>query len=293
MRVAVTGASGRLGRLVVAELLERVPADHVIAISRSPAASHPGVTVRYGDFERPETLPDAFAGADRALVISTIGTRDTVAAHRAAFHAAAHAGVGHIVYTSVVNPVPDNPFPPAATQLRSEADLVSTGVAWTILRNALYADLRVQIAASYRRAGRWTTNIGAGAHAFVARADCAAAAAGALITAGHEGRRYTVTGPGPIDADGYLALLTQVAGVAVQRVDVDDDDYERYRAEFMRDPAHAGLFELFTGTGRAIREGHLSEVGDGVRVLTGRAPAALQDLFKADDRNRGQVGPPR
>src|SRR5438034_5584700 len=99
---------------------------------------------------------------------------DTVAAHRAAFHAASRVGVGHIVYTSVVNPVPDNPFPPAATHLRSEADLVSTGVAWTILRNALYADLRVQIAASYSRAGRWTTNIGAGAHAFVARADCAA-----------------------------------------------------------------------------------------------------------------------
>jgi uncharacterized protein YbjT (DUF2867 family) len=104
-------------------------------------------------------------------------------------------GVGHIVYTSVVNPVPDNPFPPAATHLRSEADLVSTGVAWTILRNALYADLRVQIAASYSRAGRWTTNIGAGAHAFVARADCAAAAAAALTTPGHEGRRYTVEGP--------------------------------------------------------------------------------------------------
>jgi NAD(P)H dehydrogenase (quinone) len=107
-----------------------------------------------------------------------------------------------------------------------------------------------------------------------------------LATPGHEGRRYTVTGPDLVDADGYLALLTQVAGVAVERVDVDDDDYERYRAEFMRDPAHAGLFELFTGTGKAIREGHLSEVGDGVQVLAGRAPAALQDLFETDSTSR-------
>ncbi len=279
VRIAVTGASGKLGRLVVARLLARVPADQLILISRSPVSAPPAVTVRYGDFERPDALPEAFAGADKALVISTIGTRDTVAAHRAAFAAAARAGVGHIVYTSVLNPVPGNPFPPAAIHLRSEADLVSVGVAWTILRNALYADLRVEIAASYLRAGRWTTNVGAGAHAFVARADCAAAAAAALTSPGHEGRRYAVTGPDPVDAGGYLDLLEQLAGRPIERVDVDDEAYERYRTGFVRDPANAGTFELFTGTGRAIREGHLGQVGTGVQELTGRAPVPLREMF--------------
>ena len=279
MRVAVTGASGKLGRLVVERLLEQVPADDLILISRSPVRFHPGASVRYGDFERPETLPDAFAGADKALIISTIGIPDTVAAHRAAFAAATRAGVRHIVYTSVLNPVPGNPFPPAATHGHSEADLVSTGVAWTILRNALYADLRVQIASSYIRVGRWTTNIGPGAHAFVARADCAAAAAAALTTPGHEGRRYTVTGPDLVDADGYVTLLQQVAGGPIERVDVDDDAYERYRGEFVRDPANTGLFELFTGTGQTIREGYLGEIGAGVQQLTGRAPVSLRDMF--------------
>lgn len=65
----------------------------------------------------------------------------------------------------MLNAVPGNPFPPVATHLHSEAELASTGVAWTILRNALYADLRVQIASSYIRARRWVTNIDAGAHA--------------------------------------------------------------------------------------------------------------------------------
>jgi len=286
MRIAVTGASGKLGQLVVSELLERVPADHLTLISRSPTASRQGTTVRYGDFEEPETLPGAFADVDVALVISTIGARDAASAHRAAFEAAARAGVRHIIYTSVMNPVPRNPFPPAATHRQSEADLASTGVPWTILRNALYADLRVQIASSYIETARWTTNIGVGAHAFVARADCAAAAAAALTTPGHEGRRYTLTGPDLIGAEEYLTLVKQAAGGPIERVDVDDSAYDRYRAEFGRDPANVHLFELFTDTGRAIREGYLSEVGNGVQTLTGQAPTALRDLFGINGTGR-------
>jgi NAD(P)H dehydrogenase (quinone) len=274
--VAVTGASGRLGRLVVNALPDRgVPAESVVPISRTRIDER----TRFGDFERPETLEDAFRGVDRLLVISTIGTRDTVGAHRAAFEAAARAGVGRIVYTSVQNPVRDNPFPPAAIHARSEADLAAVGVPWTILRNALYADLRAEIARCYARDGRWTTNLGDGGHAFIARSDCAAAAAAALCGNGHEGRAYDVTGPAVLTANGYLALVHERTGAHIELVEVDDDAYERHRAAFLADPANAGTFELFTGTGRAIREGHLAVLGDGVQTLTGREPRPLVDLL--------------
>ena len=234
---------------------------------------------RFADFERPETLEAAFRGVDRLLVISTIGTRDTVGAHRAAFQAAARAGVGRIVYTSVQNPVRDNPFPAAAIHVHSEADLIATAIPWTILRNALYADLRVEIARCYARDGQWTTNLGDGGHAFVARADCAAAAAAALCGDGHEGQVYDVTGPAIVTADDYLALVRERTGAPVERVEVDDDAYERHRAAFVADPANAGTFELFTGSGRAIREGHLRTVGAGVHTLTGLKPRSLEDLL--------------
>jgi NAD(P)H dehydrogenase (quinone) len=271
--VGVTGASGRLGRLVVEALADRDVS--VVPISRNRLDGR----TRFGDFERPETLTDAFRGLERLLVISTIGPRDTVAAHRAAFEAAARAGVGRIVYTSVQNPVAENPFPAAAIHARSEADLVTAGVPWTILRNALYADLRAELARCYARDGRWTTNTGAGGHAFVSRADCAAAAAGALCGDGLEGRAYDVTGPALLTADDYLGLVREWAGVPVERVEVSDDDYERHRAAFAADPANAGTFELFTGSGRAIREGRLSVVGDGVPALTGRAARGLAELL--------------
>jgi len=274
--VGVTGASGRLGRLVIDALLDRgVPVESVVPISRTRVDDR----TRFGDFERPQTLNEALQGVDRLLVISALGTGDMVGAHRAAFEAAARTGVRRIVFTSMQNPVRDNPFPPAAIYLHSEADLTAVGVPSTILRNALYADRRADLARCYARDGRWTTNLGDGGHPFVTRADCAAAAAAALCDDGHEGRRYDVTGPVLVTADDYVALVRERTGADIERDDVDDDAYERHRAAFTVAPANAGTFELFTGTGRAIREGHLCVLGDGVHALTGHEPRPLQDLL--------------
>lgn len=283
MRLVVSGASGQLGRLVVARLLESVAIEDLILVSRSPGSlewlAKLGASVRHGDFDRPESLPAAFEGGRRALIISTLGSADTVAGHRAAFHAAAKAGVSRIVYTSVTNPVADNPFPAAKTHVASERDLRETGVPWTILRNSLYAELRARIGAKYIEDGRWTTNTGDGAHAFVARTDCAAAAAAALTGAGHDGRIYDITGPELIDARSYTALLEEFGGRSIVRDDVDDETYERYRAAFAADPDNAAYFELYGGTGRAIRTGYLDVLGTGVRELLGREPIALRELF--------------
>jgi NAD(P)H dehydrogenase (quinone) len=280
MRIAVTGASGRLGRLTTTELLARVPASDLILVTRTPERlaelADRGATVRCGDFDDPERLAQAFTGAQRALVISAIGPP---ARHRCAFEAAARAGVGHLFYTSVPNPVAANPFPPAAGQRASEEALRASGVEWTVLRNALYADLRAQIASAYVRASRWTTNTGNGGHAFVSRRDCAAAAAGALTSDGHEGRSYVITGPELVAASGYLGLLEEFGGRPVECAQVDDAAYERYRAEFESDPRNADYFELFTGTGRAIRMGYLSEQTSDVRDLSGRPASSMREVF--------------
>jgi NAD(P)H dehydrogenase (quinone) len=280
----ITGATGQLGRLAAAGLLEQVPPGEVVLVSRSPDSladfAARGATVRFGDFDQPDSLPAAFAGGERALVISTLGPRDTAAAHRAAFEAAARAGVGHIVYTSVLNPVAGNPFPAARPQRLSEEALRAAGVAWTLLRNALYSDLRAQLIAAYLRDGRWTTNVGDGAHAYVARADCAAAAVAALTTGGHAGRAYDITGPELIGAPEFLALLAELGGRSVTCAAVGDEAYEAYRAAFMADPANAGCVELFTGTGTAIRTGYLGQLGTGVLELTGRPPVTLAQVAR-------------
>src|SRR3954470_20704872 len=116
MSIVVTGAAGQLGRLVAEELLERVPADELVFVTRHPEAlenlADRGADVRHGDFDEPQTLAGAFAGGERMLLISTISIGHRVAQHRAVQEAAARAGVGHVVYTSFPKPEPDHPVGP-------------------------------------------------------------------------------------------------------------------------------------------------------------------------------------
>ena len=112
---ALTGASGYLGRLVVKHLLTWVPANQVIATTRHPEQladiAAQGVVVRYADFSDPATLPAAFAGATRLLLISTEVVGRRVAEHKAAIAGAVAAGVSHILYTSAPKADPNASHP--------------------------------------------------------------------------------------------------------------------------------------------------------------------------------------
>lgn len=142
----VTGASGHLGRRVLANLLDTcgIPPSCLIAVTRDPAKvadiAARGVDVRRGDFDDPASLDAAFKGANRLLLISTDafdrpGAR--IAQHKAAIAAAKQAGVKHIVYTSM--PRPDgSPIPFAPDHLGTEQALAASGLGWTVLRNAWY-----------------------------------------------------------------------------------------------------------------------------------------------------------
>jgi len=294
MSILVTGASGRLGRRVIDALLERAPASEIIAASRAPdRLNHldgKGVARRFCDFGAPESLAETFSGVTRALIISGMPPADIVSQRRAAFEAAARAGVRQIVYTSFPNPAEGSPAPPAGYQRASEAALKACGAPWTILRNAFYAELRVDIAPNYIRAGSWTTNMGTGGHAFVSRSDCAAAAAGALTSEGHEGKTYDITGPELIDPAAYTALLEWRSGRKVACRQVSDEAFETYRAAFEADPANANCVELYGGSGRAIREGWMSQRSTAVRDLSGRDPVSLKMLFEAGPQGTSDYG---
>src|SRR5215210_4656255 len=107
MTIAVTGATGHLGRLVVDELLARGtgPGD-VVAIVRDPVRATDladrGVQVRLGDYDRPDTLVPALAGVDTLLLVSGNEVGRRVAQHRAVVDAAVSTGVQRLAYTSIV-----------------------------------------------------------------------------------------------------------------------------------------------------------------------------------------------
>src|SRR5258705_1860116 len=104
MKIGVSGASGHLGRAVVSELLQRADGHEVVAITRTPETVSGPARGRFGDYDRPESLAEAYAGLDRLLIITTVdpepGKRG--AQNVAAIDAAVKAGVKHIVFMSGV-----------------------------------------------------------------------------------------------------------------------------------------------------------------------------------------------
>jgi len=290
MSIVITGASGHLGRATAELVLGRMPAQEVILTTRHPEEisdlAARGVEVREADFGRPETLVGAFEGGDKLLLISTDAVGARVDQHRAAIEAAGKAGISHVVYTSYLNPVEDNPAAVTADHRETERALRESGLAWTALRNGLYAEYQVPTGTQAVATGRLVHNNGDGETAYVSREDCAAAAAAVLSTEGHEGEAYDITGPQPLGQDDVAALLSEVSGRPVEAVAVDDEAFvQGLAASGMPEPAARGIATF----GRAIREGFISEAPGAVENLTGRPPRSLREVFEAhrDDLMQG------
>lgn len=280
MTVAITGASGQLGRLVADQLLATVDPAEVVLLTRDPAKladyAERGADVRAADFGKPDELVDAFAGVERVLLISTDVVGARVEGHRAAIDAAAKAGVRHIAYTSVPEPTSDNPAGVVPDHAATEDALRESGVAWTMLRNNLYADMQVDSVAQAAASGQLVTNVGDGGAAYVTRADCAAVAVGVLTGEGHEGQTYDVTGPRAYTATDLAALATDKSGKPVEVVQVDD---EAYTAGLVSAGLPDFIAPLLTSFGTATRLGKLATVTDVVEKVGGRKPTPLSALL--------------
>lgn len=222
----VTGATGRLGALIVDRLLERVPAERVAVsvrdVGRAAHLAERGVRVRAGDFTQPGGLRHAFEGAERVLVVSAaIRGGGALAANTAAIDAARQAGAGHILYTSHQAASPTSLFPPQRVHAATEEHLKRQEVPYTALRNGFYA----ATLESYVRTALETGTLAApkdGQVSWTAHEDLAEAAALALAgNASLEGITPPLTAPATLDFAGVAAL----AGRRITRVVLDDDEW--------------------------------------------------------------------
>ena len=282
MTIAITGAAGHLGRRTAQLVLDRVPPGEVVLITRRPDAiadlADAGATVRHGDFDEPASLLAAFAGVDRVLLISTDVLGNRVAQHTAAIEAAAAAGVGHVIYTSIVNAGSELPLVVSHEHGATEQAIRDRGLRWTALRNGLYAEFQLGAAARAAASGQLVHNSGDGATAYVSREDCAAAAAAVLATDGHEDRAYDITGPELVTQARLAALVADITGRPVTAVAMDDDAATQGLVA-AGVPAEAAA--AYASFGTAIREGVLDGVSPAVEDLTGRAPRSLRDVLEA------------
>ncbi|MBB4858665.1 NAD(P)H dehydrogenase (quinone) [Novosphingobium chloroacetimidivorans] len=276
----VTGASGALGRLVVEGLL-RGGATRVIATSRNPASladlAARGVVTREADFNRPETLEPAFAGATHLLIISTHEVGSRADGHLRAVAAAKAAGVRHLFYTS--HAACDTSTSPVAPEhVVTERAILSSGMTYTILRNFLYAENLLMVLGNALEEGRFYGTAGESRVSWLTRRDCADAASGAMLHAdAHANRVYDVTGPRAYTYAEVAALLSQVEGRPIVYEDLSEDGYvDLLVGRGLPRPAA----EVLLGLELSLRSGEMEPVNDMVRTLTGREPETLESFFR-------------
>jgi NAD(P)H dehydrogenase (quinone) len=283
MSLIVTGAAGHLGRLVTEQLLERVAPEQLVLVTRSPDALREcrarGAEVRYGDFDKPASLRDAFAGGSRMLLISTDALGRRVLQHRAAINAAAEEGIDQVVFTSFVNPVVTNPAGrPAWEPGLTEALLHRSGLAWTVLRFGTFAELVLPPAATAVQNGRLITNNGDGRVVPISRRDCAEAAAIVLTTDGHIGETYEITGAEALSPSDLVELYTDLSGKQVKVVQLSDAMLTEVLAG-IGTPLPAVL--SLVAFGRAVRLGYFEVIDPTFERLTGHPPISLRDVLIA------------
>jgi NAD(P)H dehydrogenase (quinone) len=286
-KIVVSGASGQLGGLVIEELLARkVAPQNLILVSRTPETlkryTQRGATVRFGDFTKPESLVEAYKGGTRMLLISVNGGGDQrPELHKAAIDAAIAAGVKQIAYTSYVNADRFTDSIIAGDHLRTEHFLEQSGVAWTLLRNQIYADGLPDQAVQMVRDGKLVTSTPDARVAYVTRKDCAAAAAAVLTTPGHENKAYNITGPDAIGPRELVKLVSEISGKRIELVVLDEAAYKKYLLD-NGTPENAVSGTLSFAA--ELNSPWLREPSTAVADLTGRPATSVRSLLLANKK---------
>ncbi|WAL67592.1 SDR family oxidoreductase [Amycolatopsis cynarae] len=270
--IVITGATGQLGRHVVKALLDRLPAEQVVAAVRSPEkAADLGVAVRKADYDQPETLASALEGADKVLLISGSEVGKRVPQHQAVLEAAQKAGVAHLVYTSAPK-ADSSPLTVNPEHKATEALIRASGLPFTVLRNNWYHENYVATIEQAVRNGSFAGSAGDGRVASATRADYAAAAAAVLTGEGHENKVYELTGD---TAWTYEELAAEIAKAAGKPVTYTDLDPEQHRTALTGAGLPEGTAGFVVALDADIKQGLLGETSADLRTLTGRPATPL------------------
>lgn len=226
--IALTGATGQLGRLVLDQLLAQVPAASVVAIVRDAAKASDlaarGVTVRVAAYTDPAALARAFAGVERLLLISSNEIGQRAAQHRNVIAAAQQARVGLLIYTSILR-ADTSPINLAAEHLATEGAIQASGLPHIILRNGWYTEnYTVSIAPAVSH-GAFIGSAGNGRIAWAARADYAAAAVVVLTGRAQTGKTYELAGDIPGTLADLAAEISRQTGKAIPYQDLPEAAY--------------------------------------------------------------------
>lgn len=279
--IAVTGATGQLGRIVIDALLKKVPAAEIVAAVRTPAKAADlaalGVIVRQANYSQPETLEAAFAGVDKLLLISGSEVGQREAQHKAVIDAAKAAGVGFIAYTSLLH-ADTSPLGLGVEHRATEALLKASGIPFALLRNGWYTE---NYAASIPPALAHHAFIGAageGRIASAARQDYAEAAAEVMTRDDQAGKVYELAGDDSYTLAQFAAEIAAQSGEKVDYVNLSQADFA---AALKGAGLPEGLAAMLADSDAGAEKGGLFDDSRQLSKLIGRPTTSLQAVIRA------------
>ena len=227
--IAITGASGQLGRLVIDNLLKKVSPQEIIAVVRNPEKvkdlANRGVQIRRADYDLPETLDQAFEGVDKLLMISANEVGRRTPQHRAVINAAKRAGVKFIAYTSLLH-ADKSPLPLAKEHRETEALLRESGIPFALLRNGWYTENYIASVPAAFQHGVLLGSAGEGRISSAARSDYAEAAATVITRDDQAGRIYELAGDGAYTLAELAAETTRHSGNEVKYQNLPEAEFK-------------------------------------------------------------------
>ena len=281
--ILVTGASGHLGRRVVELLVGRHGGARIIAASRKPeglsALAALGVEVRRADFDDEASLASAFQGVERVLLVSTDsldepGKRSRQ--HAAAVRAVAAAGVQHVAYTSIVNPV-NSKILISQDHADTEAELAKAGVPFTVLRNNMYSEYQFAPLQRALASGKLIDAKASGKVGFVTRDDCARIAAAVLAEPPSGNQVLDVTGPETLSSAELVRIASELSGSKLEHQPIP-------LAALIEGMVQHGLprpvAEIYASFDAGTAAGDLDVKSDHVERFTGQKPVAMRDFLR-------------
>ena len=270
--IAITGATGQLGRLVVEKLKAKIPASDIVALARSTnRAADLGVAAREADYDRPETLGPALSGVDTLLLISSSEVGKRAAQHHAVIEAAKKAGVKRVVYTSLLH-ADTSPLNLAEEHLATEAELKASGIPYAILRNGWYTENYTGSIPGALAGGALLGSAGEGRISSATREDFADAAVAALAGEWHEGKTYELAGDESWTLSDLAAEISRQTGRDIPYKDVPEADYAAALKGFgLPEELAQAIAEWDTGA----KQGALYGDGHQLSALIGRPTTPL------------------
>ncbi len=279
--ILITGATGKLGRHVIAGLLEKVPARELAVAVRSPDKAADlaarGVSVRQADYLKPATMDAALAGADKVLLISSSELGDRATQHKAVVDAARKHKVGLLAYTSILH-ADTSKVGLAADHKSTEAYIRAADVPFVFLRNGWYLENYTEHLAPVLQHGAVLGAAGQGRVAAAARADYAAAAVAVLTGTGHAGKTYELAGDVAFTMAELAAEIARQAGKAVVYSDMPA---AAYSGALQGAGLPAAYAELLADSDLGIARGELDDRSGDLHRLIGRPTTPLADALAA------------